>query len=126
MTQLHFHVDQHDVGYMPNNGPDFYDSIHGALRGVWDLAEQHIEYYSQVDQDMLVRGQIGSDDNWTYADEIEDVERQMKEFRAKVSEDLEYVAELAANGLLIVLDAGIAVIEMGPCANECNPEDFYD
>ncbi len=117
--QLHFHVDLHDVGYHPDaDGVVTHLTIDGALDDATTRAEDLIEALSQLDPTEVIRGQQYVESPVTNADEIASLDTQINDILNSISTDEEYNASIARKGLLIVVDDGIAVIELTPCAEE--------
>jgi hypothetical protein len=118
MPQRHFHVDSHDVGYNPYaDAVSTHLTIDGAIWDALAAAEQHIEHLATLDPDQAIRGQTFSTKPITNAAEVEAVERQIHEITMLLNTE-DYTAEVAKKGLLIVLDHGVAVIELTPCSED--------
>lgn len=122
----HFHTNRHDAGYLSNSEPNFYADFDSAWESVKWEAESHMDYYAQGDLDEPIRGQVGTADGSrelvTARDEIDEVERQLAEMEANLA-DPAYRASAEAAGLAIVLEDGVAVIELEPCnLAECEAE----
>jgi len=114
---IHFHTNRHDAGYLSNDEPNYFASFEDAWQSVKFEAESHIDYYSQGELDVPIRGQISRSDSLemvTAADEIDEVERQVAEFERHLV-DPDYRARVERDGLVLVLEDGIAVIELAPC-----------
>ncbi len=118
MPQRHFHVDTHDVGYHPYATDVFtHLTIDGAIGDALTTAERHIEHLATLDPDKAIRGQMFTIKPVTNAAEVEAVERQIHEITTLLKTE-DYTAEVAKKGLLIVLDHGVAVIELIPCSED--------
>ncbi len=118
MPQRHFHVDSHDVGYNPDADAVFtHLTIDGAIWDALAIAERHIEHLATLDPDEAIRGQMFMTKPKTNAVEVEAVERQIHEIKTLLKTE-DYTADVAHKGLLIVLDHGVAVIELIPCSED--------
>jgi hypothetical protein len=119
MTLLHFHVDTHDVGYMPD--PDniaTFVAIDDAIDDTIVRAEEWLDYVTQGDLETPTRGQPHATEPHTYADEIESVDGQINEIQENLRTNEEYTVEVVKTGLLIILEDGVAVIELTPCSED--------
>lgn len=126
MALLHFHVDNHDVGYMPD--PDniaTHTTIDGAVDDAITRAEEWIDTITMIDDPKApVRGQAFAAEPWTYGQEILNVDGQIKEIQESLRKE-ETMENIAKAGLLFVLEDGVAVIELSPCSEVvCN--DYRD
>jgi len=118
MPQRHFHIDEHDIGYNPD--PDrvvTHLTIDGAIWDALATAERHIEHLTTLDPDEAIRGQSFASTPVTHAAEVTAVEKQIHQITTLL-ETGDYTAEVAKKGLLIVLDDGVAVIELTPCSED--------
>lgn len=119
MPQLHFHVDTHDVGYLPD--PDnvaTFVAIDDAIDDVITRAEQWLDNVAQVEPETPTRGQPYATDPHTHADEEKAVDEQIEEVQQSLRTNEEYTADVAKQGLLIVLEDGVSVIELTPCSED--------
>jgi len=113
----HYHVDEHDVGYLPEQDIETYLTLTDAWNAVCARIESHLDYCGEADLDDTVRGSS----EWIYADEIQDVEDQRAQLdeaiRNGVAPKWNTITRgaIERDGLAIVLDAGIRVIELSPC-----------
>lgn len=119
---MHYHTNSHDVGYLSNDEPNLFETFEDAWSDVKESANAHIEYYAQGDETAIIRGQVGG--NVTAKDEMAEVERQIAEFERNLA-DPQYRKETETKGLYIVLDDGIAVIELIPCSED-HGDEFED
>ena len=127
MPQRHFHVDTHDVGYHPDADNVYtYTAIDSAIAEVIYRAEEcmnHAADLAEVEPELATRGQSFVQDPHTYLDEVRTLDKQIKEITdsqnlAPEGEDDDYNAIVARRGLLFVLEDGVAVIELTPCAED--------
>lgn len=115
--QMHYHVDQHDIGYHPDADIVVtHLTIDGALDDATTRAEDLIEALSQLKPTDAIRGQMTAETPVTNAEEIEMLDIQIKSILNAIATDEEYTADIARKGLLIVVDNGIAFIELTPCS----------
>ena len=116
---LHFHVDTHDVGYMPDtDNISTFLAVDAALDDVIVRAEDWLDSVAQQEPDAAIRGQMYASEPYTYADEERDVDKQIEEIQENLRTNEEFTAEVAQAGYLIILEDGVAVIELSPCAEE--------
>lgn len=120
---VHYHTNRHDVGYLPETEPNMFETFEDAWSSVKEDVDAHIDYYSQGDETEIIRGQVGG--NVTAKDEMAEVERQVAEFDRNLT-DPAYRKEAETKGLYIVLEDGIAVIELEPCAETHDPDEYGD
>jgi hypothetical protein len=126
MPLLHFHVDNHDVGYMPD--PDnvvTFVAIDDAIDYVLTRAEEWLDYVAEGEPETPTRGQSHRTNPHTYADEIENVDGQIKEIQKELRTNEEFTEQVAREGLLIVLEDGVSVIELTPCSED-TCDDYRD
>ena len=115
--RMHFHTDFHDIGYLPDaDGVITHVTIDGALHDVTGRAEVLIDSLSQQDPNEVIRGQQFAETPITVAHEITALDDQMKSILDSIKTDEDYTATVARQGLLIVVDDGLAVIELTPCS----------
>ncbi len=126
MTQMHFHVDLHDIGYQPDSDAvSTHLTIDGALDEATTRAEEIIDALSELDPKEIIRGQalvgtitgVGTDPVTNEA-EIEAIDAQVKSILNAIATDEDYSADIALKGMLIVIEDGIAVIELVPCSED--------
>ena len=122
MPQLHFHVDNHDVGYMsdPDNVAT-YLAIDDAVDDAISRAEQWLDdaaIIANEDPEMPTRGQPFVKEPHTYALEVKVVEEQIEETQEKLRTNEEAMTDIAKEGLLFVLENGLSVIEVTPCSED--------
>lgn len=124
MPLLHFHVDTHDVGYMPD--PDnvaTYVAIDDALDDAMTRGEDWIDQITMADDPTIpVRGQSYASKPHTYGDEILAVDGQIKEIQDNLRTNEDFTEQIAREGLLIVLEDGQSVIELTPCSEDACEE----
>lgn len=126
MPLLHFHVDNHDVGYMPD--PDniaTFVAIDDAIDDTITRAEWWLDSVAEGEPDTPTRGQPHVTEPHTYADEIDAVEDQIKEVQDNLRTNEEYTEQVAKEGLLFVLEDGVSVIELTPCSED-SCEEYRD
>lgn len=119
MPLLHFHVDNHDVGYLPD--PDnvaTHTTIDGAIDDAITRAEEWIDQLVMMDDpDAVVRGQAFATEPFTYGQEVLSVDKQIKEVQGWLREE-DGTEKIAKGGLLFVLEDGVSVIELTPCSED--------
>lgn len=119
MPQRHFHVDLHDIGYQPDaDDVSTHLTIDGALDDATTRAEEIIDQLSELDPTEPIRGQVLVVAPVTNEAEIEAIDAQVKSILKALSTNGEYTADVARKGLLIVIEDGIAVIELIPCSED--------
>jgi hypothetical protein len=119
MPIMHFHVDEHDVGYQPDaDNVATHLTIDGALNDALTRTEDLINALAQLDPADPIRGQQFTSNPVTNATEIDALVAQMKEVLTSISTDENYTADVARRGLLIAVDHGWAVIELIPCSED--------
>ncbi|KKL80998.1 hypothetical protein LCGC14_1999200, partial [marine sediment metagenome] len=96
MTQMHFHVDLHDIGYQPD--PDAVSThltIDGALDDATTRAEEIIDALSELDPKEAIRGQalVITADVVTNEAEIEAIDGQVKAILEAIATDEDYNAD---------------------------------
>lgn len=118
MPLLHFHVDNHDVGYMPDpDGMSTHATIDGAVDDAITRAEDWIDQITMMDTpDEPTRGQPYATEPHTCGQEVLAVDNQIKEIQESLRTDEEFMDSVAKEGLLFVLENGVSVIELTPCA----------
>lgn len=117
--QLHFHTENHDVGYMPDpDNVSTFTAIDSALDDIIVRAENWLENVSQHEPDMVIRGQTFATTPVTYRDEEIAVDQQVEEIQESLRTNEEFTAEVAKHGYLIILEDGVSVIELTPCSEE--------
>ena len=119
MTYRHFHVDLHDIGYQPDpEAVSTHLTIDGALDDATTRAEQIIDDLSALDPKEIIRGQAHTETPVTNEAEIDAIDSQVKSILDAIATDEDYSADIARKGLLIVIEDGIAVIELVPCSED--------
>ena len=126
MPQIHFHVDLHDVGYNPDvDAVSTHLTIDGAIDDATTRAEEIIDDLSALPPEDIIRGQEHRQHPVTNEAEIEAIDAQVKAIIAAQGQDWEgpdgiedYNAMIARKGLLIVIEDGVAVIELVPCSED--------
>ncbi len=117
--RMHFHTDFHDIGYLPDaDGVVTHVTIDGALDDVTLRAEVLIDDLSQLDPTESIRGQQFAILPITNAHQITALDDQVKTILESIATDEEYSAAIARRGLLIIVDDGLAVIELTPCSEK--------
>jgi hypothetical protein len=119
MAQIHFHVVENDVGYLPDDdSPNLYEAVDEAIDAALEAAERHMDATSQMDDGEIIRGQQYAKTPVTAGMEISNVQAQVDEIeRQRKETDLSL--DVANHGLIIVLENGIRVIEIMPCVEDC-------
>lgn len=129
MPLLHFHVDQHDVGYMPD--PDnvaTHQAVDSAVDDLISRAEDWLDHVAQTveaDPEAITRGQPFATEPHTFVDEENAVNSEIEEIQENLRTNDDFTVDVAKSGYLMVLEDGISVIELTPCA-ETTCEDYYD
>lgn len=121
MPQRHFHVDLHDIGYQPDpESVSTHLTIDGALDDATTRAEEIIDDLSALDPKEAIRGQalVITADVVTNEAEIDAIDAQVKSILDAIATDEDYSADIAVKGMLIVIEDGIAVIELVPCSED--------
>jgi hypothetical protein len=122
MPLLHFHVDSHDVGYMPD--PDnvaTFVAIDDAIDYVITRAEEWLDNVAVIadeDPHTPTRGQPYATEPHTYGQELLDVNAAVKEIQESLRTNDEFTADVTRQGLLIVMEDGWSVIELTPCSED--------
>lgn len=119
VAQIHFHVVENDTGYLPDSDPATFEAIDEAIEAVLSDAETFMDSLAQLPNDEIIRGQAYADPPKTAGQELSDVQAQVDEVRENLRTNEEFTTEVAQNGLLVVLDDGMRVIELSPCVDEC-------
>lgn len=112
---VHYTVVENEAGYLPNADTHVHDTLDGALNDVYELAEQHIDALLQLPPDEQVPGHAYA--NFTAAEEVTNVEQQIVRIKAAAG-DPEGRKGLQREGVLVFLNGGTWVIDMGACACE--------
>ena len=121
MPYRHFHVDLHDVGFQPDpDSVSTHMTIDGALDDATTRAEEWLDQASDMaatDPLSVTRGSLASSPH-TYVQEIVEIDAQVQAILHAIATDEDYTADIARKGLLIVLEDGVAVIELVPCSED--------
>lgn len=125
MSQLHFHVRQNDVGYMPD--PDnvyTYVAVDDAIEDALQRLDDHADAMSQLDPGEAIRGQPHATEPWTAGEEVTDTEAMISNTR-RLMADHDFSLVVAQEGLMYPIEMGVAVIVIDPCS-EASCEEYRD